>query len=187
MQQAFFLDRDGTINVDYNFVHTPGEWTWCEGAVDAIRWLNQKDYKVIVVTNQSGISRGRYSEEQVHKLHEWVDVELEKAGAFIDEWFIAPYHPKFENTSETYPKKDRKPGLGMFRKAAKKYPIDWKNSYMAGDKITDLKPAIELGMTPFFIKSRHAADQSKNWLQKYDLQPHRSLEQILKQHFDYDG
>lgn len=185
MHRAFFLDRDGTINVDYNFVHTPEEWTWCEGAVDAIRWLNSAGFKVIVVTNQSGISRGRYSEEQVHELHQWADRKLAEADARIDEWFIAPYHPEYDEAPKTYPKEDRKPGLGMFLKAAEKYPIDWKNSYMAGDKITDLKPAIELGMTPFFIKSRHAADQDQSWLNKHKLRPYPSLEQILKNHFSY--
>jgi D-glycero-D-manno-heptose 1,7-bisphosphate phosphatase len=114
-----------------------------------------------------------------------VDQELQKAGARIDNWFIAPYHPDYDEAPKSYPKKDRKPGLGMFQKAAEKYPIDWQNSYMAGDKITDLKPAIELGMTPFFIKSRHAPNQDKSWLQKYNLHPYRSLKQVLKKHFNY--
>jgi len=55
--KAFFLDRDGTLNVDYNFVHKPEEWTWCKNALKAIRWMNENGYKVIVVTNQSGIAR----------------------------------------------------------------------------------------------------------------------------------
>lgn len=186
MNKAFFLDRDGTINIDYNFVHTAEEWRWCQGAVDAIRWLNRNDYKVIVVTNQSGISRGRYTEQQVYKLHKWVDRQLKKEQAQIDDWYMAPYHPEFENEEKQFPAKDRKPGLGMFQKAAQKHRIDFEQSYMAGDKITDLKPAVALGMEPFFIKSRHEPDQDTNWLQKHNLQPYASLEEVLKNRFEYE-
>lgn len=186
MHKAFFLDRDGTINVDYNFVHTPAEWTWCDGAIKAIRWMNRAGYKVIVVTNQSGISRGRYTEEKVHSLHRWVDRQLEQAGACIDDWYIAPFHPEFKPDSTSYPEEDRKPGPGMFKKAAAKHQIKLENSYMAGDKITDLQPAVELGMTPFFIKSRHEPKQDQKWLQKYDLHPYRSLEEVLVDRFDYE-
>lgn len=186
MNKAFFLDRDGTINVDYNFVHTTDEWTWCQGAMDAIHWLNKANFKVIVVTNQSGISRGRYTEQQVRKLHNWVDHQLHQKNARIDDWYMAPYHPDYENRDKNYPAKDRKPGLGMFQKAAEKHNIDFDNSYMAGDKITDLKPALALGMKPFFIKSRHEPDQDSNWLQMHDLRTHASLEEVLQVQFGYE-
>ena len=75
MNKAFFLDRDGTINVDYNYVHTPEEWTWCDGALEALRWMKEHKFKIIVVTNQSGIARGRYNEQHVQHLHRWVDEE----------------------------------------------------------------------------------------------------------------
>lgn len=186
MQKAFFLDRDGTINVDYNFVHTPEEWTWCKGAVESIRWLNNSGFKVIVVTNQSGISRGRFTTEQVDRLHRWVDSELEKVNAYIDEWYIAPHHPEHDPKLK-YPQEDRKPGTGMFDKAAQKYNIDFDQSFMAGDKLTDLQPAVELGITPFFIKSRHESRQDKSWLKKHNIPVHTSLQQALKTQFSYDS
>ena len=186
MNKAFFLDRDGTINVDHNFVHTPEEWTWCTGAVDAIRLLNDSGFKVIVVTNQSGISRGHFTIEQVQDLHGWVNKELEKAGAQIDDWYIAPYHPEFEPENDEYPEADRKPGTGMFNKAAQKHNIDFKKSYMAGDKITDLKPAVKLGMTPFFIKSRHQSTQDKDWLEEHHISSYQTLQQALNDQFHYD-
>lgn len=185
MHKAFFLDRDGTLNVDYNFVHTPEEWTWCKGAVEAIRWLNNSGFKVIVVTNQSGISRGRFTTEQVNRLHEWVDSELEEESAYIDDWFIAPHHPEHDPEPAKYPQEDRKPGTGMFSKAAKKHNIDFDKSYMAGDKLTDLKPAVELGITPFFIKSRHESRQDRSWLKKHNIPVYTSLLQALKKQFHY--
>lgn len=184
MNKAFFLDRDGTINVDYNFVHTKEEWTWCTGAVESIRWLNKTGFKVIVVTNQSGISRERFSMKQVDRLHDWVDRELLKANARIDEWYIAPHHPEHDPEPAQYPKEDRKPGKGMFKKAAEKHNIDFSRSYMAGDKITDLKPAIDLGITPFFIRSRHEPDQDQSWLERHEIPRYQTLQRALKDQFE---
>lgn len=185
MNKAFFLDRDGTLNVDYNFVHTPEEWTWCKGAVESIRWLNNLGFKVIVVTNQSGISRGRYTTEQVTRLHDWVDSELKKVNAYIDDWYIAPHHPEHDPEPAKFPQEDRKPGKGMFHKAAKKHNIDFDQSFMAGDKLTDLQPAVELGITPFFIKSRHEPRQDKSWLEQHNIPAYKSLQQALKTQFSY--
>lgn len=183
MQKAFFIDRDGTINVDYNFVYRPEEWTWCKGAIDAIRWMNKNQFKVIVVTNQSGIVRGRFSLEQVLELHKWVDKELEKENAHIDDWYIAPHHPKHDSPPADFNPDDRKPGTGMFRKAAQKHGIDFKRSYMAGDKITDLKPAVKLGITPFFIRSRHERNQDKQWLADHGIETFDTLYDIIMKKF----
>jgi len=179
MNKAFFLDRDGTINVDYNFVHTPDEWTWCDGALEALKWMQARNYKVIIVTNQSGIARGRYTEEHVDHLHNWVDKKLEQRNLTITDWYYAPHHPKHDPDKE-YAPGDRKPGTGMFEKAAQKHNIDFSNSYMAGDKLTDLEPAIELGMTPFFIRSRHAPDQDKTWLDKHDIPAFENIAQAIQ-------
>ena len=184
MNKAFFLDRDGTINVDYNFVHTPEEWTWCNGALESILWLNRAGFKVIVVTNQSGISRGRYSLEQVEQLHRWVDKELQKAGAKVDDWYVAPHHPKYDVDPVRYPEEDRKPGKGMFMKAAQEHHIDFSNSFMAGDKITDLQPAVELGITPFFIRSRHEPKQDADWLKRHEIPSYRTLQHALNDQFE---
>lgn len=184
MNKAFFLDRDGTINVDYNFVHTPEEWTWCSGAVESIRRLNKAGFKVIVVTNQSGISRGRYSKDQVNKLHNWVDRELQEANARVDEWYMAPHHPKYDSEPVQYPREDRKPGKGMFMKAAQKHDIDFSNSFMAGDKISDLQPAIELGITPFFIRSRHESNQDTDWLKRHEIPSYETLQHAINDQFE---
>ncbi len=179
MNKAFFLDRDGTLNVDYNYVHKPREWTWCEGALEALRWMNEHEFKIIVVTNQSGIARERYSENDVINLHQWVDWQLKKEGLSVDDWYYAPHHPKHD-PHEEYAPEDRKPGAGMFEKAASHYNIDFSRSYMAGDKVTDLKPAIELGITPFFIRSRHEADQDKKWLAKHNIPEADNIRQVVR-------
>ncbi|MGM0546923.1 MAG: D-glycero-alpha-D-manno-heptose-1,7-bisphosphate 7-phosphatase [Bacteroidota bacterium] len=179
MNKAFFLDRDGTLNVDYNYVHTPDEWTWCEGAIEALRWMKEREFKIIVVTNQSGIARGRYTEQDVQDLHLWVEEELAKHDLFIDDWYYAPHHPEHDLQKE-YAPEDRKPGTGMFEKAANKHDIDFSKSYMAGDKITDLKPAIDLDITPFFIRSRHEPDQDKSWLNQHNITICENIGEVVK-------
>lgn len=178
MNKAFFLDRDGTLNVDFNYVHKPEEWKWCDGAIDALQWMQDHQYKIIVVTNQSGIARGRYTEREVKDLHSWVDKKLEKQDIFINDWYYAPHHPKHDPGKE-YTPNDRKPGTGMFEKAAAKHDIDFRKSYMAGDKITDLKPAIELNITPFFIRSRHEASQDKQWLRDHNISTLDNIGQVI--------
>lgn len=174
MNKAFFLDRDGTINIDFNFVHQPAEWTWCDRAIDALKWIKDHDFKLIIVTNQSGIARERYSEEDVLALHNWVDNQLKEHHIKIDDWYFAAHHPKYDADEKFLPA-DRKPGTGMFRKAANKHDIDFSHSYMAGDKISDLKPAIELGITPFFIRSRHEPRQDKEWLNRHNIDSYETL------------
>ena len=168
MNKAFFLDRDGTLNVDYNFVHQPKEWTWCDGAIEALQWMQANNFTIIVVTNQSGIARGRYSEEHVQTLHRWVDRQLQKHSVTIDDWYYAPHHP-VHDPNEEYTPKNRKPGTGMFETAAQKHNIDFNQSFMAGDKISDLRPAVALGIKPFFIRSRHEANQDQAWLQQHRI------------------
>lgn len=178
MNKAFFLDRDGTLNVDYNYVHKPKEWAWCDGAIEALRWMKEHQYKIIVVTNQSGIARERYTERDVQHLHRWVDKKLVKQNLYIDDWYYAPHHPEHDPDKE-YAPEDRKPGTGMFKKAATKHDIDFNRSCMAGDKITDLKPAIELNITSFFIRSRHEPSQDKEWLQDHNISTFNNIGQVI--------
>ncbi len=180
MNKAFFLDRDGTLNEDYDFVHKPEEWTWCKGAVDAIRWMNQHHFKVIVVTNQSGIARGRFGLEQVLKLHDWVDAQLKKEGAYIDEWCIAWWHPKFHGELDPSLLDYRKPGTRFFTEMIQKYNLDPSKCFMAGDKPSDLKPALELGMQAFYIHSRFHETNDKQWLSEHGFhEPFQSIGDVI--------
>jgi D-glycero-D-manno-heptose 1,7-bisphosphate phosphatase len=167
--RAFFLDRDGTLNVDTDFVHTPEEWVWCDHAIEALHWMKRNHFKIVVVTNQSGVSRGRYTLQDVHDLHHWVNEQLQHENLKVDEWLIAPHHPAFDPEPHQFIPENRKPGKGLFLKAIEKYGIQPKKSYMAGDKISDLRPAVELGIKPFFIRSRHESNQDKNWLRKHEI------------------
>jgi D-glycero-D-manno-heptose 1,7-bisphosphate phosphatase len=178
--KAFFLDRDGTLNEDYDFVHKPEEWTWCKGAKEAIRWMNQENYKVIVITNQSGIARGKFGLEQVIDLHKWVDNDLKKEGAQIDEWCIAWWHPQFHSGLDPKLLEYRKPGTRFFTEMIQKYNLNPNECYMIGDKPTDLKPAIALGMKAFYIKSRFHESNDQNWLSMNGFEkPYESIGDVI--------
>lgn len=177
--KAFFLDRDGTLNVDYNFVHTPEEWTWRKGAIEAIQWMNRNHFKVIVVTNQSGIARGRYKVDDVLHLHNWVDEQLKQHDAWIDDWYIAPHHPEHDTDPPSFKPSHRKPGTGMFEAAADKHDIDISQSCMAGDKETDLQPALELGIQCFHISSRHPTEPHADFLKKHNIPSFDHLGEVI--------
>jgi D-glycero-D-manno-heptose 1,7-bisphosphate phosphatase len=134
---ALFLDRDGVINEDKNYVGKIEQLTFFEGINEIIKFAKDKNWYVIVLTNQSGIGRGMFSTEEVEKLHAYMSEELKNKGAFIDDWFYAPYHQ--EGGVGEYKKFSflRKPYPGMALKACEKYPIDIDKSFMIGDKLTD--------------------------------------------------
>jgi len=143
---AAFLDRDGVINHDDNYVHRPDQVRWIDGAQQAIRWLNDAGYYVFVITNQAGVAHGHYGEEQVHALHAWMQHELQGVGAHIDRFEYCPYHP--EGVVERYRRVSelRKPGPGMILKLRDEWPVDMDGSFMIGDRDIDMQAAAAAGI-----------------------------------------
>ncbi len=140
LKPAVFLDRDGVINKDKSYVYKINDFEWIEGAKESIKYFNDKDYYVFVVTNQSGIARGYYNERDVAFLHDYINDELKNLESHIDEFFISPYHPV--NTNEyLHLSHLRKPETGMLDLAASKWPIDKSKSFLIGDKSTDMECA----------------------------------------------
>jgi D-glycero-D-manno-heptose 1,7-bisphosphate phosphatase len=137
LNKAVFLDRDGLINVDYINVHKIEDWKWINNAREAIKYCNDNGYLVIVITNQSGIAKGLFTEDDVKKLHNFANEELAKIGAHIDAFYYCPHH--IEGTVEPYniECECRKPKPGLILQACKDFDIDVTQSYMAGDKERD--------------------------------------------------
>ena len=130
MNKAAFLDRDGTINIDYGYVCKYEDFTFIEGAIEALRHLQELGYLLIIVTNQSGIARGYCTEEDVQLLHKKMCDRLEKEGVHITGIY---YCPHLGDACDC-----RKPKLGLFYQAAREYDIDMKGSIASGDKMRDL-------------------------------------------------
>lgn len=144
--RAVFFDRDGTLNVDIGYLHKKEDFVWIEGAVDAIKKVNDSGALAIVVTNQSGIARGYYPETDVLRLHDWMNEELAKHGAHIDAFYYCPYH--VDGTVERYAVDSdlRKPRAGMVLQAMKEHDIDPTVSCLIGDSESDILCAKNAGI-----------------------------------------
>ncbi|AHG19179.1 D,D-heptose 1,7-bisphosphate phosphatase [Chania multitudinisentens RB-25] len=143
---AIFLDRDGTINVDHGYVHEIDDFQFIDGVIDACRELKNMGFALVLVTNQSGIARGKFSEDQFMRLTEWMDWSLADRDVDLDGIYFCPHHP--EAVIEEYRQTCdcRKPQPGMLLQAQKELNIDLAASYMVGDKIEDMQAATAAGI-----------------------------------------
>lgn len=132
MKPAIFLDRDGTINIDYNYVHKIDDFHFIDGVIEALIELKKMGFLLVITTNQSGIARNVFSQEQFDTLTEWMDWSLMDRGVEIDGVYYCPHDPL--NTDCDC----RKPKPGMILAAQKDLNIDIANSYMVGDRVSDL-------------------------------------------------
>ncbi|KKM13011.1 hypothetical protein SY88_00095 [Clostridiales bacterium PH28_bin88] len=144
MRRAVFLDRDGTINVDHGYTYKLEDLELLSGAVEGIRLLNQAGFLVIVVTNQSGVARGYYTEKDVWAFHQALADILRREEVHIDAFYYCPHHPDgfppFNVVCDC-----RKPSPGMILKACRDWNIDPAGSWMVGDKITDIEAGMNAG------------------------------------------
>jgi len=157
--KAAFLDRDGVLNHDTGYVHKIKDFKWKKNVFEAIRFLNTNKYLVIIISNQSGIGRGYYTEKSLKKLNMWIQKQLKKKKAYINKFYHAPYYKysKLKKYRSGY--LDRKPNTGMIKKAFKKWKIIKKKSFIIGDKDSDKKLAKNLNMK--FSKVNRRSDLLK--------------------------
>lgn len=138
--RAAFLDRDGTIIVDKEYLSDPNEIVLIEGAVEGMKLLLEAGYKLVIVTNQSGIARGLYSIDDYRAVATRLNQRLAASGVPISGAYFCPHHPDFSGPCEC-----RKPGLGLYREAARNLGIDLASSLYVGDRLRDVEPALALG------------------------------------------
>lgn len=143
---AVFLDRDGVINVDRGYVHKRDDFEYIDGVFNAVKKCKDMGYLLVLVTNQSGIARGMFTEEQFETLTEWMDWNFAENDIDFDGIYYCPHHP--EATVEQYKEECdcRKPSPGMFMSAQSFLDIDMENSVMIGDKKEDMMAAQAAGV-----------------------------------------
>lgn len=148
---AAFLDRDGTLVRDTGYLDDPADVSLLPGAADAVSLLNARSIPVVVVTNQSGIGRGYYSESDFEAVQSAVERSLAMRGCALDAVHHCPHAP--DEGCEC-----RKPGLGLYREAADRLGADLSEALYVGDRITDVLPAGETGGTGFLVRTGQAED-----------------------------
>ena len=154
LKKAVFLDRDGVINKDTGYVYKIQDFIWKTKVIEAIKYLNDRDYYVFVVTNQAGVGRGYYNRKDVDKLHHWINCELNKNGAYIDEFFYSTYHKSSKKKFTKKEKELRKPNIGMINLAMNKWNILNKKSIVIGDKETDIQMAKRANLKSYLVQER---------------------------------
>jgi len=161
MKKAFFIDRDGVLIDEENYLGDPDRVKLIAGAPEALRAIRKNGYLCLVISNQSGVARGYFDEDAVRSVHLRVDELLVKAGATpVDAYYYCPHHPKGEVPEYTVDCDCRKPRPGLFMRAAKEFGVDLQNSFMIGDKTSDIKAAQNAGLkASALVKTGYGPDE----------------------------
>ncbi|ADG92600.1 D,D-heptose 1,7-bisphosphate phosphatase [Arcobacter nitrofigilis DSM 7299] len=172
MQKAVFLDRDGVINVEKNYLYKAEDFEFIDGVFDTLKYLQDNDYKLFIITNQSGIGRGYYTQEDFNNLTSWMLNEFAKNGITISQVEFCPHAPMQECNC-------RKPKTGMIDNILKNHRIDLENSWLIGDKESDILCAINAGIkNTIQVKTGHNFDE-KNSLANFVCDSIKELKDII--------
>jgi len=173
MNRAILLDRDGTLNYDSKeYVKGVDEFELFDFTPQAIKNMKEKGFLIIVITNQSGIARGYFTETELDKMHTAMKQEVEKFGGEIDDIFYCPHHPD-DNC------KCRKPGTKNIKKAAKKFDLDLSNSYFIGDSKKDIQAGAKEDCKTVFVNTG-IQDYTEQEIEKWRIKPDFIFQDILE-------
>lgn len=162
MNKAVFLDRDGTINIEKNYLYKTSEFQFLPGAVDAIRNMNRKGYKIIIITNQAGVARGYYTEQDVENLNEWMKRILFLQDVFVDDIFYCPHHSEYGSDKYRIDCDCRKPRPGLIKKAIEKHNICPNISFTIGDKESDISAGKSVGTKTILVRTGYGSNILKS-------------------------
>ena len=158
-KRALFLDRDGVINIDHAYVHKKEDFEFVEGIFELCQYAIEQGYLIFVVTNQAGIGRGYYTEQQFHELTEWMCAEFSKRDVKIENVYFCPYHEEHGIGEYRRFSECRKPSPGMILQAAEEFNVDLANSVMVGDKKSDIQAGVAAGIGCNILYSKEPVPQ----------------------------
>ncbi len=168
---AVFLDRDGTINEELNFIRRPEELVLLPGAAEAIRALNRRSVLACVISNQSGVARGYLTEQDLIPIHARLEEELARSGARVDRIAYCPHHPTEGIPPYNMPCRCRKPGTGMLDDAAGALDIDLTRSFVVGDRLTDVQAGLNAGATAVLVLTGYGRQALTELEKNNEIQP----------------
>ncbi|MDO8428988.1 MAG: HAD family hydrolase [Candidatus Diapherotrites archaeon] len=166
--KAVFLDRDGVIIHEKHHLREIAQVEFISSAAAAIKKLNSK-FIVIVISNQAVVARKLCTEQDVKKVNQFIQTELEKQGAKIDAFYFCPHHPKFSGDCEC-----RKPKIGMLVQAKKDFNLNFANTFFVGDKTVDIQTGKNAGCKTILVKTGYAGSDKE-----FNVQPDITAEDIL--------
>ena len=146
MNKAVFFDRDGVLNEEVGYLHEIEKFKWIDGAIDTVKFCNKQKLLTVIVTNQSGVARGFYTEDDVKKIHAFMQSELEKFGAHIDAFYYCPHHPEGSVTAYKKVCDCRKPAPGLILRACSELEINPATSILIGDSERDIEAGRRAGI-----------------------------------------
>jgi len=170
LEWAVFLDRDGAINVEVEYLGRPEQLRLLPGSAEAIRMLNEAGAKVVVVTNQAGVARGYFTERDVEAVHVELARQLERAGAHLDGIYYCPHHPTAGIGPYRMDCARRKPNPGMLYRAARELGLDLRRSVLVGDKLSDIEAGVRAGCRTVLVLTGYGEETAKR-LQDCSFQP----------------
>ena len=160
-KRAVFLDRDGTINIEKDYLYRIDDFEFVAGVPEAILRLNTAGWLVVVITNQSGVARGYYSEDDIRILHSYISSQLAAIGAKVDGWYFCPHHLSGD-APYNIDCECRKPLPGMLIQASRDLGIDLGSSWMVGDKLVDVEAGLAAGCRTALVRTGYGAGHEQD-------------------------
>jgi D-glycero-D-manno-heptose 1,7-bisphosphate phosphatase len=179
MNRAVFIDRDGTISEEVGYINHVSRFRLFPYSAAALKQLHDNGYLSIVITNQAGVARGYFSEEMVQAIHQQMTKDLESSGARVDAIYYCAHHPTVGEPPYQLDCDCRKPKPGLLLRAARDYDIDLANSWMVGDRYSDIELAANAGVKSALVLSGYGRGEWEHQRDNWTIQPDLVAEDLL--------
>ena len=180
MTRAVFIDRDGTISEEVGYINHTSRFRIFPYSAEAIRYLHENDYLAILVTNQAGVARGYFSEDMVQSVHQKMSDELDQAGTALDAIYYCAHHPSVGDPPYRLDCDCRKPKPGLLLRAANDFNIELSESWMVGDRYSDIELAANARVKSVLVLSGYGRGEWEHQRNTWSIQPDLVAENLLE-------